>query len=206
MRLPAIALLVAVLGGAAIGPLTRTGFGEAGLLLGPLAYPVVLVSLFTAFRMSADLRKPIWWLSSSTLRARLSVLLVGRSLRLAIPIAIGLLTASAFSASVAFVLIGVPIVIATLWAINAIVLAYYAIMPGSSDMRGPGGCLRMIALFIMLIPIGIAAIVGGIATESGVGSLVAAIVAALAEGWLLVLFAASQLDGNGLAYAQAERR
>jgi hypothetical protein len=206
MRLPAIALLVAVVGGAAIGTLTRNGFGEAGLLLGPLAYPVVLVSLFTAFRMSADLRKPIWWLSSSTLRARLSVLLVGRSLRLAIPIAIGLLTASAFSASVAFVLIGVPIVIATIWAINAIGLATYAIMPGSSDMRGPGGCLRMVALVIMLIPIGIAAIVGGIATESGVGSLVAAIVAALAEGWLLVLFAASQLDGNGLAYAQAERR
>jgi hypothetical protein len=58
----------------------------------------------------------------------------------------------------------------------------------------------------MLIPIGIAAIVGGIATESGTGSLVAAVVTALAEGWLLVLFAASQLDGNGLAFAQAERR
>ena len=58
----------------------------------------------------------------------------------------------------------------------------------------------------MVIPIGIAAIVGGIAAQSGVGSLVAALVTALAEGWLLIVFAASQLDGNGLAFAQAERR
>jgi hypothetical protein len=206
MRLPAIALIVALVVGAAIGAITRTGFREAGFVLGPLAYPVVLVSLFTAFRISADLRKPIWWLSASTLRARLSVLLVARSLRLAIPIAIGLLTASLVGASVAFLLVGVPIVIAAIWAINAMGLAIYAIMPGSTDMRGPGGCLRVIALFIMLIPIGIAAIVGGIVTDSGVGSLAAAVLAALGEGWLLVLFAASRLDGNGSAFAQAERR
>ena len=206
MRLPAIALLVAVVIGAAIGTLTRNGFGEAGLLAGPLAYPVVLVSLFTAFRMSADLRKPIWWLSASSVRARLSVLLVARSLRLAIPIAAGLLTTSVVGDNVAFVLVGLPIGAAAIWAINSMGLATYAIMPGSSDMRGPGGCLRMIALFIMLIPIGIAAIIGGIATGSGVGSLVAAVLAAVAEGWVLVLFAASYLDGNGFAYAQAERR
>jgi hypothetical protein len=85
-------------------------------------------------------------------------------------------------------------------------LATYAIIPGTSDMRGPGGFLRVVALFIMLIPVAIAAAVGGIATGSGVGSLVATVLTALAEGWLLVLFAASQLDGNGLAFAQAERR
>jgi hypothetical protein len=156
--------------------------------------------------MSADLRKPIWWLSASTLRARLAVMLVARSLRTAIPIAAGLLTASVVSGNVAFLLVGGPIAAATIWAINAMGLATYAIIPGTSDMRGPGGCLRVVALFIMLIPIAIAAAIGGIATESAVGSLVATILTALAEGWLLVLFAASQLDGNGLAFAQAERR
>ena len=133
------------------------------------------------------------------------MLLLARSLRLAIPITAGFLTASVVGGSVAFVLVGVPIAVAAVWAINAMGLATYAILPGSSDMRGPGGCLRMIALFIMLIPIGIAAIIGGIAAESGVGSLIAAVLAAFAEGWLLVLFATSQLDGNGFAYAQAER-
>jgi putative ABC exporter len=204
MRLPAIALLVAVVLGAAIGILSRDAPGGGAFLLGPLAYVVVLGSFFTAFRMSRDLRKPIWWLSASTLRARLSVLLVARSLRLAIPIAAGLLTASVVGGGVGFVLVGAPIVVAACWAINAMGLAAYAIMPGSSDMRGPGGCLRMIALFGMLIPIGIAAIIGGIATGSGVGSLIGAVLVALAEGWLLVQFAASRLDGNGFAYAQAE--
>jgi hypothetical protein len=103
-------------------------------------------------------------------------------------------------------LVGAPIAVATIWAINAMALATYAIIPGSTDMRGPGGCLRVIALFVMVIPIAIAAAVGGIATQSGVGSLVATVLTALAEGWVLVLFAASQLDGNGLAFAQGERR
>ena len=206
MRLPAIALLVAVVVGAAIGTLSRSRPEVAGFLLGPLAYGVVMISLFTAYRLGGDLRKPIWWLSASTLRARLGVLLVARSLRLAIPIAAGLLMASVVGGNAAFVLAGAPIAMASTWAINSMALGTYAILPGTSDMRGPGGCLRVIALFIMVIPIGIAAIVGGIVTESGTGSLVAAVITALAEGWLLVLFAATQLDGNGLAFAQAERR
>jgi len=206
LRLPAIVLLVAVVLGAVIGTMSRQGAGIAAALIGPLAYAAVFLSLFSAYRLSADLRKPIWWLSASTLLSRLAILLVARSLRLAIPITAGLLTASAVGGSVAFVLVGAPIAVAALWAINAMAIATYAIIPGSSDMRGPGGCLRVIALFIMLIPIGIAALIGGIATQSGLGSLVAAVLTTLAEGWLLLVFAASQLDGNGLAFAQAERR
>jgi hypothetical protein len=206
MRLPAIALLVAVVVGAAIGTLSRSSPEVAGFLIGPLAYGVVMISLFTAYRLGSDLRKPIWWLSASTLRARLGVLLVARSLRLAIPITAGLLTASAVGGNAAFFLVGAPIAMAATWAINGMALGTYAILPGTSDMRGPGGCLRVIALFIMVIPIAIGATIGGIATESGTGSLVAAVITALAEGWLLVLFAASRLDGNGLAFAQAERR
>ncbi|HVS06729.1 MAG TPA: putative ABC exporter domain-containing protein [Candidatus Dormibacteraeota bacterium] len=206
MRLPAIALLVAVVVGAALGTLSRNRPAVAGALLGPLSYAVVMISLFTAYRLGNDLRKPIWWLSASTLRARLAVLLVARTLRLAIPISAGLLTAGVAGGNAAFLLAGAPIVVAATWAINSMALGTYAILPGSSDMRGPGGCLRVIVLFVMVIPIGIAGIVGGIATESGTGSLVAAVITALGEGWLLVLFAASQLDGNGLAFAQAERR
>jgi hypothetical protein len=206
MRLPAITLMVAVVVGAAIGALSRNGSAIAGILLGPLGYVVVLGSLFTAFRMSGDLRKPIWWLSASSLRARLAVLLVARTLRVAVPITAGLLTATVIGGDAGFILVGAPIAVAAIWAINAMGLATYAIIPGSTDMRGPGGCLRGVALVVMLIPISIAAAIGGIASESGAGSLVAAVVTALAEGSGLVLFAAAQLDGNGLAFAQAERR
>ena len=206
LRLPAIVLLLAVVLGAAIGAMTRSGVGAAPFLLGPVGYAAVFLSLFTAYRLSGDLRKPIWWLSASTLHTRLTVLLIARSLRFAVPITVGLLIASAVGGREAFVLVGAPIAVAALWALNAMAVATYAIIPGSSDMRGPGGCLRAVAFFIMLIPILIAAAVGGIAAQSGVGSLVAAVVTALAEGWLIVMFAAAQLDGNGLAFAQAERR
>jgi hypothetical protein len=206
MRIPAIALLVAVLLGAAVGRLSRDGPAVVGFLVGPLSYVVVLGSLFTAYRMSGDLRKPIWWLSASTLRTRLAVMLIARSLRTAIPISAGLLTASVVGGNIAFLFVGAPIAAAAIWTINAMALATYALIPGSSDMRGPGGCLRVIALFLMLIPIAIAAAVGGLATQSGVGSVVATLLTALAQGWLLLVFAASQLDGNGLAFAQAEGR
>lgn len=206
MRTPAIALLVALLVGAAVGVLSRNGPEVVGFLLGPLAYIVVFGSLFTAYRIGGDLRKPTWWLSASRLRTRLAVMLIARSLRMALPISAGLLTASVVSGNIAFLFVGAPIAGATIWAINGMALATYALIPGSSDMRGPGGCLRVIALFLMLIPIAIAAAVGGIATQSGVGSLVASVLTALVEGWLLLVFAALQLDGNGLAFAQAERR
>src|SRR5439155_1268651 len=203
LRMPAIVLMLAVILGAGIGAMTRSGVQAAAFLLGPLAYAAVFFSLFTAYRLSGDLRKPIWWLSASSLRTRLAVLLIARSLRIAIPITAGLLTASLAGGSVAFVYVGAPIAVAALWAINAMGVATYAIIPGSSDMRGPGGCLRVVALFIMVIPIGIAAIVGGIAAQSGVGSLVAALVTALAEGWLLIVFAASQLEDDQVGLAGA---
>jgi hypothetical protein len=189
-----------------IGAMTRSGIRAAPFLLGPVGYAALFVSVFTAFRLSGDLRKPIWWLSASSLRSRLGVLLIARTLRFAIPIVAGLLTAGLVGGNDAYVLVGTPIALAALWVLNALALATYAIIPGSTDMRGPGGCLRGVAFVIMLIPILIAAIVGGIAAQSGVGALVAAVVTALAEGWLMVIFAASQLDGNGLAFAQAERR
>jgi Putative ABC exporter len=206
LRLPAIVLVIAVVIGAVIGALTRSGIGAAPFLLGPVGYAAVFVSVFTAFRLSGDLRKPIWWLSASSLRSRLGVLLIARTLRFAIPIVAGLLTAGLVGGNDAYVLVGTPIALAALWVLNALAVATYAIIPGSTDMRGPGGCLRGVAFVIMLIPILIAAVVGGIAAQSGVGALVASVVTALAEGWLMVLFAASQLDGNGLAFAQAERR
>ena len=54
MRLPAIALLVAVVVGAAIGTLGRSRPEVAGFLLGPLVYAVVMISLFTAYRRCLD--------------------------------------------------------------------------------------------------------------------------------------------------------
>src|SRR5438132_1881297 len=112
MRLPAIAFLVAVLLGAGIGILSRNGFAWAGFLFGPVAYAVVLGSFFTAVHMSGDLRKPIWWLSASSLRARLGLLLLARSLRLAIPITAGSLTAAVLGAHVASCLFRGPLAVA----------------------------------------------------------------------------------------------
>ncbi|HYM51111.1 MAG TPA: putative ABC exporter domain-containing protein [Candidatus Limnocylindrales bacterium] len=206
LRMPVTGLVLAILLGVAVGLLSRNSRDVAFALLAPMGYLLVLASFFTAFHLSADFRKPIWWLSASSLRFRLSVLLVARSLRVAIPIVAGLLAATVVSGSPTFVLVGGPIAFAVIWALNAMGLATYALIPGSADMRGPGGCLRGVAVLMMLIPIAFASVAGGIVTESGSGSLAAAVGTALGEGWLLILLAASQLDGNGFAFAQAERR
>ena len=156
-------------------------------------------------RMGADLRKPIWWLSASSLRARLAVLTMARSLRMVVPISAGLLTATLLGGHRSFVVVGVPIIAAIVWALNAMGVLMYAIIPSSADMRGPGGLLRSCLLLVMLVPMGIAALIGAI-VAGGSGALLMMVGTTLTEGGMLIFIATSQLDGNGLAYAQAERR
>ena len=204
LRVPAITLLVAVTTGAAVGILSRSG-DAASLVIVPLGYLVIFGSFFTAMRMGADLRKPIWWLSTSSLGARLAVLTAARSLRMVVPISAGLLTATLLGGHRSFVVVGVPIIAALVWALNAMGVLMYAIIPSSADMRGPGGLLRGCLLGAMLVPMGIAALIGAI-VAGGSGALLMMVGTTLAEGWILIVIATSQLDGNGLAYAQAERR
>lgn len=207
LRWPLIALVLAlVLGWSAGG-----GFGSlpkgAGLALVsfPL-YLVLIINVFMAFRLGIDLRNPLWWLSSASLRARLLVLTLARSLRQIIPIGAGLAAAAIAARSATIVVVGLPAFAAAVWALQAIGMGTYTIIPSPADMRGPGQMLRMFLLFFMIIPLTIVFAVSMVGFRSIPWAVLLTAAGALLEGWGLLAFAAFRLQGNGLAFAQAERR
>jgi hypothetical protein len=207
LRIPILLTLLAIIVGYAIGRLTTQGpRGIGAALLVPLAELVLVVNLMSAFRLGQDLGNPLWWLSDSSLSARLAVLTGARAVRQFVPLAAGLVSAALTSGSALFITLGLPISLAGLLAVRAMGLATYAVIPSPVDMRGPGAILRLLAFIVLLIPVVVVFVVAAVVSHHlGVATWAAA-GACLVEGWMLIVFAANQLNGNGLAYVRAERR
>jgi hypothetical protein len=66
--------------------------------------------------------------------------------------------------------------------------------------------LRMFLVMFMIIPLTIVFTIGMVGFRSIAGALLLTAAGAVLEGWGLLSFAAFRLQGNGLAFAQAERR
>jgi hypothetical protein len=207
LRWPLITLAVAVgIGWAAGGGFGKLPKGSGLALVSFPIYLVVIINVFMSFRLGIDLRNPLWWLSSATLRGRLLVLALARSLRQIVPIAAGLSAAAIAARSATPVVLGLPAFAAAVWALQAIGMGTYTIIPSPADMRGPGQMLRMFLLFFMIIPLMIVFAIAMIGFRSIPAAVLLTAAAALLEGWVLLAFAAFRLQGNGLAFAQAERR
>lgn len=207
LRWPLIALVVAI----GVGWAAGGGFGrlpdavEAGLVSLPV-YLVLIVNIFMAFRLGIDLRNPLWWLSSASLRSRLLVLTLARCLRQIVPLAAGLLAAAMAARSASIFLLGLPAFAAAVWVLQATGMGTYTIIPSPADLRGPGQMVRMFLLMGLLLPLMFVFGVGMIAFGHIAGALLLTAAGAALEGWSLIALAAYRLRGNALAFAQAERR
>jgi hypothetical protein len=204
LQLQAALLLGAVVAGTVAGVLT---VDRPPLVILILAYALFLFSVLTnllAVRLAADLRSPLWWLAADALWWRLGVLTLARAARLGVPLALFGAVLSAMASGAAWLAPGFALVAVTLaWMISALGLASYTILPAASDLR-VAQMLRVFALYAALVPVGVA-VVPGIVAQSlplllGGGTLMMA-----AEIVLLIAFAASRLQGNGLAFAREER-
>lgn len=206
-RLPLLGAIVAIALGWALGG----GFGRPPRLVAlavaaNLAYLGLLLNMFFALRLAVDLRNPLWWLSAASLRARLGTMALGRAMKQIVPIAAGLLAAAVASRSPLVFALGLPLIVALTWDLQAMGFATYSIIPVPADARGPGMLLRLVLLLVLLIPLAVTFGVAAALTQHiGIGLVTTAGVALL-EGWLLLQLATLRLEGNGLAFAQAERR
>jgi hypothetical protein len=204
LHLQAALLLGAVVAGTVAGVLT---VGHPPLVFLILAYALFLFSVLSnllAVRLAADLRSPLWWLAADALWWRLGVLTVARAARLGVPLAL-------FGAVLAAMASGQPwlapgfaaVAIALAWMISALGLASYTILPAASDLR-VAQMLRVFALYAALVPVGVAVVPGAIAQSLPLMMAGSALTLS-AETVLLIAFAASRLQGNGLAFAREER-
>jgi hypothetical protein len=204
LQLQAALLLGAVVAGTVAGVLT---VDRPPLVILVLAYALFLFSVLTnllAVRLAADLRSPLWWLAADALWWRLGVLTLARAARLGVPLALFGAVLSAMASGSPWLGPGFALVAVTLaWMISALGLASYTILPAASDLR-VAQMLRVFALYAALVPVGVA-VVPGIVTQSLPLLLAGGTLMMAAEIILLIAFAASRLQGNGLAFAREER-
>ncbi len=202
-------LLGSVAAGALLGEFALRqggGAGVEGMIVGFAIYPALFLSTASGISLAADVRRPIWWLSDESLVKRIGVWTLATSLKGIALITVGLLCAAITSGTLAMTPVAVPLGAAAIWLLRAIGLTVYSLMPSQTDLRGPGAALRLLLTFVLLIPAAGVAGALGAATGSGTVALAAGALAAVGEGILLVVFAASRLRGNGMAVAQAEQR
>jgi hypothetical protein len=206
ISLPAGIVAAGIVTGGILGELVQRGYRDAAFAAATIIGGLLLTaSLGPAIRLAPDLRNPLWWLSAAPLRMRLLVWTISGSLKQFIPLAAGLVAAAAVTH--APVWLGfLPIAFAALWAMRAIGLGAYAVLPTPVDLRGPGLFLRLLIMEAMLIPVAAGALIAGLLTGNAVIASITAIAIMLGEGWVLILFAEWRLAGNGLAFTQAERR
>ncbi len=158
-----------------------------------------------AIVIAADLGKPLFWLSSAPLRARIAAWTFARTWRGAIAIALGPLAAGLVLGDAGITFLAVPLVFAVFWTLQALGVGLYAVFPNPLDSRGPMVFVRLIATAIFTVPaIAVAALLGiwfgsDVLAVSVAGALFAV------QGWIVLELASLHFREHGAALAMLAR-
>ncbi|MDQ2818383.1 MAG: putative ABC exporter domain-containing protein [Candidatus Eremiobacteraeota bacterium] len=182
--------------------------GQPGsILLVPLSLIGFLAMIFsanTAATLARDIVKPIWWLSAAALSSRLFAWAASKDLPLAAGLGAAVMCGGLGSRAWGVAVTAVPLSLTLFWLANSIGAAVYSVIPAKEDMRGPGLMLRMLLMYVLLLPCAIVAGLSQWLLHSVPTTVALGLATAAGEGFLLLLFAAARLDGNGMAFASAE--
>ena len=187
-----------VLSSSALG----AGASEAmlfGLAISGLISYVQILALASA-GVTVELRMPFWSLSAAKLPLRLFAWTCAASWRPALGCAVAGV-ALAVAAHMPVLAYGaVPAAIALTIATRIIGVAAFTILPHQGDARGPAAMLRLLLVYALFLPTAAAGIGAGIFAGLAAGVAAGAVVLA-AECFGLLLFAATRLEGNAMAYS-----
>lgn len=208
LRLQGAILVAALAGGVALGLATAHAKRNLGLILASEAtFSWIFVTGLFSIQLGHDLRSPLWYLSPSSTWARLLVWTLTRAVRFSVPasalLGLFLITQGKSSADLAGAIV---LVLAVSWLMQILGIATYSLLPALSDRRLTQ-MIRVLAMPIFLIPVGIAAALGAL-LDSAVHLrfltliVVGAMIAAEAAG--ILAFASWRIENNGLAIAREE--
>jgi hypothetical protein len=179
-----------------------TAFAHAGVVISiasPFVTLLFLLALAKSAALGAELRRPLFWLSDTTLFQRLCALSVAQSWRV---IGWFVLAAIGLAAGGAPLL---PILATSLTGPAAVLLAIatgyasYALFPSEVDQRGPLIFVRIILGYVLLAPAVVAGMVAGYFDRALLFGFAVAAATALLEGAVLIGFAAWRLDRMSIA-------
>jgi hypothetical protein len=155
--------------------------------------------------LAADLAKPLFWLSSAPLRARIAAWTFARAWRGGTAIALGPLAAGIVAQDVVLGVGALPLSLATYWSLQCLGVGLYAIFPNPVDSRGPMMLLRMLLTAIYVVPaVGVAALAGALEFPPLFGAIGFVLMLAL-EGWLVIEAASYRFREHGASLATLSR-
>jgi hypothetical protein len=185
-----------------------TAAADPDILLA-VASPAITLLFFLALMKSAtlgnELRRPIFWLSATTLFERLCALALAQAWRIIgwfVLFAIGLAAGRSPLLPIVLTVAGGPA--AVLLAI-AVGYASYALFPSEVDQRGPLFFVRFFLGYALLSPAIVAGIVTGVLVRAPVVAIGVATATALLEAAVLIGFAAWRLDRMSISLTTLPR-
>ena len=201
----AIGSAVALGCGTIVGNLVRSPatsqFGDAALST-VLSTAFFIVSMMATIELQKDVGKPIWWLSTSSLRVRLYVWTLATGWRTMLPLALGMAAFGVASGNIGVAVAGVPATVVAIAFLRSIGIALYTIFPWNGGAGTVPGMLRMLLSVLAWVPPAIVlTLAAAISQQVVVGAIFAAL-AMLAEAALFLDFAAACIAGNGVAFAR----
>jgi len=158
---------------------------------------LVLAPYSASLGLAADLSKPLFWLSRSSLRERLTAWTFGRAWRGGVALGLAPLVAGLASGNVPLAIDSIPVTVTMYWSLQALGVGLFAIWANPIDARGPVMVLRLFATVFYVFP---AALVAALSATSGGGAYLAALAFVLVliiEGVLVIEFAAFRFREYG---------
>ncbi|HEV3157802.1 MAG TPA: putative ABC exporter domain-containing protein [Candidatus Baltobacteraceae bacterium] len=178
---------------------------SAWTLLGMLVPFVLFIPIIAAVSLGDDLAMPIWWMTTSSLFARLIAWSLARSWRPTFTIAlapmlVGLWTGEILTAGIAIIFLS-----GLWWSLYATGVFIASLFPGRLDARGPLMMLRLFAGLSLLLP---GAFIFFLASYFKTGFLLAALLTEatfVLQGIGALAFAAERMRDTGIALIWSER-
>ena len=163
---------------------------------------IVFWAPFTAATgLAAELAKPIFWLSTVSLRTRIAVWAFSRAWRGGLAVGCGALSAAIVLRQPAFALLALPFTALAYWSFNALGIGFYAVFPNPLDARGPTALLRFIASIAYLVPASLLALMASTLHLGALGTATAFALGLGLQGWLVIELVALRFTEHGASLA-----
>lgn len=198
-RLMWSALLALAIGtGVCMGGIARQTHHETEgwALLWLISAFAFLVPLFASIGLADDVAKPIFWMTTRSLRASLLIWTFARSWRGAILVDTLLVVAAACMGDRVAALLLPPAGAALWFSLNAMGILIYALFPNRFDEHGPVYLVRMLAAIALLVPCAIVASTAALLKQSTEITVLYASLALLFEAVAALEIAALRLKHN----------
>jgi hypothetical protein len=192
--------------GAAMASLAQSTHNEADgwALLGLIGAFIFLVPLFASIGLADDVSKPLFWMTTRSLRASLFIWACARSWRGAIIVDTTLFVAAVSMGDQRAALF-LPPAGATLWfSLNAMGILIYALFPNRFDEHGPLFLVRMLAVIALLAPCVTLALIATLLKQNAESVLFYVCLTLVLEALGSLEIAAVRLRYNSSGYSLSE--